>query len=164
MQLPILAQIGGRAFFTGPPFPPPAVGSGRSIRSDLPRTPLPPRLIEIRSPCIKISQYVWPSTCGKTRIFWIFFDLFFLDFLVFSLFFKVFSPFRFSGPPRGICTSGESSGDLNLTDFVPHFHVFFVKNCAFIQFFRFFAIRIASWQPRTLPGRQISKFSSTGWS
>ena len=94
------------------------------------------------------------KTMGKKKI----------DFPLFFLAFQPKNPPVRSGPPRGICSSGESSGDLNLTDFVPHFHVFFVPKCVFLQFFRFFAIRIASWQPRTLPGRKISKFSSTGWS
>ena len=57
---------------------------------------------------------------------------------MFSLFFLVFqakNPPVLSGPPRGICSSGESSGDLNFTDFVSHFHVFFREKVCFFTVF-----------------------------
>ena len=77
------------------------------------------------------------SPCGPQHEKHDFLDLFGFVFVSIFLFFHCFSklfqgvfPMAFSGPPRGICTSGESSGDLNLTDFVNFF--FFEKNSVFV--------------------------------
>ena len=67
--------------------------------------------------------------------------------VVFSLFFLVFwakNPSIVSGPSRGPRSSGESFGNLNLTDFVPHFHVFPHRNDFVLQFFVFL---LSGWLP-----------------
>ena len=58
----------------------------------------------------------------------------------------------------------ESSGNQHFTDVVLVF-ISFMETCFFlIEILFLFDIRKASWQPRTLPKRKISHFSSTTWS
>ena len=57
---------------------------------------------------------------------------------LFFLVFQAENPADPSGPPRGICSSGESYGDLHFTDFVPPFHVFFHDKVCFFTVFPIF--------------------------
>ena len=87
--------------------------------------------------------------------------------LDFSRFFKVFQAQILRKYPRRPCGSIWSGLELRRPKFDRFrliFPIFLLKKCVFLQFFRFFATRMASWRPRTLPKRKISNFSSTPWS
>ena len=69
------------------------------------------------------SEEVTAELVARFGEVWLGLARFGLYFLVLSLFLKP-SPPPFFGSPRGPRSSGESSGNLDFTDVVPHVHVF----------------------------------------
>ena len=89
------------------------------------------------------------------------------EFFIFPLFFKVFQTQILRKYPRRSCGSIWSGLELRrpkFDRFRPNFPNLFMKMSVFLKSVQFFATRIASWRPKTLPKRKISQFSYTLWS